>query len=255
MAIYDRPTKTLMKDFAAEKLSGDKVFSKRDAEAWFAQNYPQIKAVTVRMHVEGMSVNSRSRKHHPNIRPGTGYDLFLKLGLDQYRLWNPENDPQPIYRDQILAEEQGHSTDELVEEEQELDVSEIEAREFAYENDLKNFLVRNLALVERGMRLYEAEGLRGVEFPAGGRFIDILAVDANGDFVVIELKVSRGYDRAIGQLLRYMGWIEENLADGRKVRGVIVASEITDDLKLAASRVGDIKLVEYQISFSLKKIN
>jgi RecB family endonuclease NucS len=41
-----------------------------------------------------------------------------------------------------------------------------------------------------------------LEFPAGDRYIDILAVDAQGSFVVIELKVSRGYDRVIGQLLR-----------------------------------------------------
>jgi RecB family endonuclease NucS len=40
-----------------------------------------------------------------------------------------------------------------------------------------------------------------LEFSAGDRYIDILAVDAQGSFVVIELKVSRGYDRVIGQLL------------------------------------------------------
>jgi RecB family endonuclease NucS len=73
-----------------------------------------------------------------------------------------------------------------------------------------------------------------LEFPAGGRFIDILAVDNQGSCVVIELKLSRGYDRVIGQLLRYMAWVEQNMDSAKPVRGIIVAKEITDDLKLAA---------------------
>jgi len=72
--------------------------------------------------------------------------------------------------------------------------------------DLRNYLVRNLGLIEPGLRLYDEEGITGVEFPVGGRFIDILALDRHDRYVVIELKVSRGYDRVVGQLLRYMGW-------------------------------------------------
>lgn len=72
--------------------------------------------------------------------------------------------------------------------------------------------------------------------------------------MVIELKVSRGYDRVIGQLLRYVAWISNNLANGKRVRGVIVASEITDDLKLAASLVKDVKLWQYRISFQLDPV-
>ena len=49
-----------------------------------------------------------------------------------------------------------------------------------------------------------------------------------------------------------MGWIKENVANGMQVRGIIVASEISNDLKLAASFVENVKLVEYEISFSLK---
>jgi hypothetical protein len=104
------------------------------------------------------------------------------------------------------------------------------------------------------LSLYTEEGFTGVEFPVGGRFMDILAVDAQGRFVVIELKVSRGYDRVIGQLMRYMAWVQKNLADGATVRGIIVANEITDDLKLAASLLANVKLVEYEISFKLNHV-
>ena len=61
---------------------------------------------------------------------------------------------------------------------------------------------------------------------------------------MIELKVSRGYDRVIGQLLRYMAWVENNMQTAKPVRGIIVAKEITDDLKLAASRISGVKLIE-----------
>ncbi len=50
----------------------------------------------------------------------------------------------------------------------------------------------------------------------------------------------------------YMAWVKKNLADGKSVRGIILASEISDDLRLAASPMGDIRLVEYELSFRLK---
>jgi len=74
-----------------------------------------------------------------------------------------------------------------------------------------------------------------VEFEAGGKRIDILAVDKDNKFVIIELKVSRGYEKVIGQILRYRAWVRKNLAGEQGIRGVIIAKVITDDLKLAAS--------------------
>jgi hypothetical protein len=126
--------------------------------------------------------------------------------------------------------------------------------EFPYEEDLKNYLAKNLQVIERGLQVYEKNGITGIEYPVGGRFIDILAVDRDGGFVVVELKVSKGYEKTIGQLLRYMGWVQKNLAAGARVRGVIVANEINEDLKLAASLMPDVKLAEYEISFTLKPL-
>ena len=59
----------------------------------------------------------------------------------------------------------------------------------------------------------------------------------------------------MGQILRYMGWIKENLASEASVRGIIVVSEISEDLVLATSSVENIRLVEYEISFSLKSVS
>jgi RecB family endonuclease NucS len=128
--------------------------------------------------------------------------------------------------------------------------------QFAYETDLRNFLSKNLNLIESGLSLYNDEGINGIEFPACGRFIDLLAVSIENDLVVIELKVSRGYDRVVGQLLRYVGWIKENLAEGdQRVRGVIVARSISEDLQLACGGLPDISLFEYELSVQLSRVS
>ena len=209
------------------------------------------------MHVDGMSVNSSQRRHHPGIRPGAGFDLFFKLGPREFRLWDSDRDPAPLYKADLDAgvENGVADTDESADDLSEND--DVGSRKFAFERDLQNYLVQNLGLLEPGLKLYEDEdgAFNGVEFPAGQRYIDILAVGTDGAYVVIETKVSRAYDRVVGQVLRYMGWVKENLAGEASVRGVIVASEISKDLILATSSVGNIRLVEYEISFSLKSVS
>ena len=80
-------------------------------------------------------------------------------------------------------------------------------------------------------------------------------MDEDNDYVVIELKVSRGYDRVVGQLLRYMAWIKRNQADdGQNVRGIVVARQISEDLLLACSELDSVDLYEYQLSVSLQKV-
>lgn len=260
MAIYDKPTKTLMAEWAKNNLSKGQVFSKALPTAWFADHYPKIRPNTVGMHVEAMAINSPLRRHHPSVKPGSGHDLFFKVGSGQYRLWDKEQDGPPKYKEDF---ERGQADAPDVEEDDGEDEDAVTgaavepspgSSAFAFERDLKNYLVKNLATIEPGLKLYEEEGITGVEYPVGGRFIDILCTDKVGRLVVVELKVSRGYDRVVGQLLRYMAWIEKNLSDGQPVRGIIVASEITSDLKLATSKVQDVKLVEYEIEFRLKEV-
>lgn len=128
-----------------------------------------------------------------------------------------------------------------------------EARAFALETHLRDFLARNLQLIEEGLSLFRDEtGREGIEYPTDTGPIDLLAVNRNGDFVVFELKVSRGPDRALGQLMRYMGWVRKKLAGTKDVRGIIVAQRMDDGLKLAASENPRIRLLEYELSFKVR---
>jgi hypothetical protein len=252
MPIYDRPTKALMAEWAQQNVKIGEVFDKSTPVRWFGEHYPKIKTKTVEMHVEGMATNNPVRKHH-SIRAGAGFDVFFKVAPGKFRLYDPSRDPYPLYTADMKRSVVPVASTSL-DREEDAASEDAGATEFAFERDLRNYLVKNLALIEPGLRLYEEEGITGVEFPVGGRYIDILAVAQDDSFVVIELKVSRGYDRAIGQLLRYMGWVAKNMQTTKLVRGVIVANEITEDLKLASSRLTDIRLIEYEMSFKLRPV-
>lgn len=259
MTVYEKPVKVLMREWADTHLQKGQEFSKQNAVQWFAQNYPLVKPGTVTMHVEVMSINNGGiRQHHKSVYSGSNHDLFFKVGPNRFRLHDPQIDPAPVYETvEIisahalpLSEENGS---EIVEA---LDAETFRAAtEFAYERDLQNFLIKNLSRLEAGLQLYvDDEGLSGVEFDAGGRRIDILALDAQDRFVVIELKVSSAYDRVVGQIARYMAWVKANLETDKPVRGMIVAKVINEDLKLACSLLADVELIEYEMTFDVRRV-
>ena len=256
MPIYDKPTKVLMREWAEAALQPGQVFSKAEPVEWFAKNYPRIKRGTVEMHVEAMSTNNgRIRQHHASAREGSGHDLFFKISSGRFRLWDPSTDPAPVYEASDLNRAADDVDDDGEVEDALLGSRDPAAlREFAYEKDLQNFVARNLGALESGLHLYEDEGVAGVEFPAGGRYIDVLAKASDGQLVVIELKVSKGYDRVLGQIARYIAWVKSNLDSPAGVRGMIIANRISDDLRLAASEMKNIEFLEYDIEFSIRRI-
>ena len=93
----------------------------------------------------------------------------------------------------------------------------------------------------------------GIEYKAGTGRIDILAVeDGSGDFLVIELKKNQTSDSVAGQILRYVNWVKENLAGTKKVRGLVIAGDVDESLKLSLADRKDIKLMTYEIDFKLR---
>jgi len=247
MPIYDKPVRVLIRDMIADLApTAERPFSKEAAFQWFAQRYPKIKEGTIGQHLVRFSTNAPSRLHH-GVRPEE--DLLFQIDGSRFRLYQPSSDPAPIH-----AASDVETPTEFVDADAAIETKQ--PSEFAYESDLRDFLAKNLSIIEPGLKLYrDDEGLTGIEFPVGGRFIDILATDSDGNLVVIELKVSRGYDRVIGQILRYMAWIEKHHADTKQsVRGIIAAREISDDLILACSYLPNVALFEYQLSVSLTKI-
>lgn len=219
------------------------VFNRTQALAWFAERYPRVKEAAVGANLIMFSTNAPSRIHY---KPQPDEDILFQIDRSRFRLYDPATDPSPI---DVRSEPSASSIDDMDEE------FGPTPSEFAYESDLQSFLAKNLSTIEPGLTLFEGEGITGIEFPVGGRFIDILGIDSQGRLVVIELKVSRGYDRVVGQLLRHMAWIERHQAEpGQEVRGVIVAREISEDLKLACMNIPNVELFEYELSVDLHKV-
>lgn len=242
-SLNEKPVRLLMRDMAAALgLQPGQTFTREQAVQWFKEHYPNVKEGTVAAHLIRLSTNVRTRLQYSPRSDGSD-DAFFKIDSAHFRLYEPGRDPTPI--------------SELTPEQTEPEATEAEASssEFAYEHDLRDYLARNLHILEPSLRLYSDEGITGIEFPAGGRFIDILAVDKDGGYVVVELKVSRGYDRVVGQLLRYVNWIKRHHAEpGQNVRGIIVAKDIGEDLRLACAELPGVTLYEYTLSVSVQRV-
>lgn len=131
-----------------------------------------------------------------------------------------------------------------------------DAAAFALEKHLEDFLVQNWAQTDLGKDydIYSEDGEPvGQQYPTDTGPLDILAIKKDKtELLVVELKKGRASDVVVGQVLRYMGFVQEELAEtGQQVRGVIIALE--DDLRMrrALAVVPGVRFFRYQISFKL----
>lgn len=129
---------------------------------------------------------------------------------------------------------------------------------FAMEKHLEDFLVQNWAATELGKQydIYQEDGETvGQQYPSDTGPLDILAVSKDKKtLLVVELKKGRASDVVVGQTLRYMGYVQEELAESNQsVRGVIIALEDDQRLRRAIAMVPAIDFYRYQISFKLVK--
>jgi restriction system protein len=129
---------------------------------------------------------------------------------------------------------------------------------FAMEQHLEDFLVKNWAHTELGKEydIYEEDAERaGQQYPTDTGSIDILAVSKDKTkLLVVELKKGRASDAVVGQVLRYMGYAREELAEeGQSVKGVIIALEDDQRIRRALQAVADVEFYRYQVNFRLTK--
>lgn len=130
---------------------------------------------------------------------------------------------------------------------------------FALEEHLEEFLVKNWEQTELGKKydIYEEEGeIVGQQYPSDTGPIDILAISKNKkELLVVELKRGRASDVVVGQIQRYMGFVQEELAeDGQAVKGAIIALEDDLNVRRALQVTKNIEFFKYQISFKLSKM-
>jgi restriction system protein len=128
---------------------------------------------------------------------------------------------------------------------------------FYMEKYLAEFLTTNWSTLPLAKThdIYTDENTNGKEVIIEVGRIDILAISKDKkELLVIELKRGHSSDVVLGQILRYMGYLNEHWVDnGQTVRGVIVALEDDQKLRYALKIVPSVAFYRYQIAFSLVK--
>jgi len=102
---------------------------------------------------------------------------------------------------------------------------------------LEEALEKNPSALEYGLVLVK----NGRQFPTDVSNIDLLMQDMDNHYVVVELKKGKTEDNVVGQTLRYMGWIRQNLSKAKVVKGIIVIAkgEVTTKLEMAIKGLQD----------------
>jgi len=128
---------------------------------------------------------------------------------------------------------------------------------FYLEKYLEDFVVSNFQTIFKGeLKIYEDEDKNdGQQYMTDIGPIDILAFEPKSNsFVIIELKKGRPSDQVIGQILRYMGWVKQNLClGGQSVKGLIICRDPDPKLSYALEMTNHIDVRYYSVSFKLRE--
>ena len=127
---------------------------------------------------------------------------------------------------------------------------------FLLEKHLEDFLVHNWdrTPLSEDYQIYERDGIKlGRQFPTKIGPIDILSQKKDkSDFLVVELKRDRATDAVVGQTMRYMGWVKENLCGSNlDVRGCIISQSKDEKLEYALKATDKIDFMKFEVDFRL----
>ena len=185
-------------------------------------------------------------------------DYFRKLGISESArtisvfLYAPIF--KPLWRGEVVVATDDSAAEpesELLEE----DAAGSKAT-FYMEKELENFLIKNWEHTSLGKKLdlIDEDDKFSQQYPTDIGRIDILAIDKKTEqYVVIELKKDRTSDDVVGQIARYMGWVQKNKANGASVRGIIIANESDARLTYALTQIPNVELLLYKVDFTLSK--
>ena len=130
---------------------------------------------------------------------------------------------------------------------------------FYMESQLEDFLIENWEKTELGKKyelIEENNETVSQQYRTDIGIIDILAKEKEtGTYVVIELKKNQTSDDTVGQITRYMGWLEEHKTNGKPVKGIIIAAQYDKRLYYALKKMKDIEVYLYRVDFKLSEFN
>ncbi len=223
-----------------------KIARPRDIMDFIRKKYPEveIKKDSFRADIIGCSVNHTSSHHYM----GNPKFLFYKKEEGTYQLYDPEKHGKWVV-DEKGARLAGQDIYDDIEDERITDEAVI-----SLERDLEEYIVRNLDQIEKGLKLYSKEKVSGRQFNTNIGRIDVLLTDKDDNFIVLELKAGIANYYVIGQILGYIHEIRQNLANGKEVKGIIIADEFEKRLIAAVSEIPHVSLKKYRVNFAFDDV-
>lgn len=216
------------------------------------EHYEKQTKSNVARYVISMTVNAPSRINYGNRKPrliteASPRDFLFSVDSESVVKYDPHK--HGIWE----IRKSGKSGQVIVSKvETKIQKTENPSSAFALESHLRDYLAKNLGTLKIHDKKLE---LIRTEYSTGVGYVDILAKDDEDNFYIFELKCSKGTDKALGQILRYMGWFIAEEAKDRKVFGIIVAEKIDPKLKYATRASSNIDLFEYEVNFQLKPLD
>ena len=118
---------------------------------------------------------------------------------------------------------------------------------FMLESGIEEAVKANIS--QLGLTLAEDDIQQQCDLGIGVGRTDLICRDKDNNFVVVELKATQTSDYVVGQILRYMGYLQENWAEKEqvKVKGIIMTPTYDEHLRLAA-KAANIKVLRLRIT-------
>ena len=174
-------------------------------------------------------------RRHPSIKVGTMIGVY-KEDNNNY----------------IIKLEDNPNEEEILEEHFENEGYEEDFTSLSLEKDLENALVNNLTVLEDDLSLFKSQ--YPIDYEDGKGIIDILAKDKDGNFVVIELKAGIAKEKVCATILKYIALVKRNIPEAKEIKGIIIANEFDNGLKLSVSNLSNVFLKKYNINFTFEDI-
>jgi hypothetical protein len=169
------------------------------------------------------------------------HDTYAFQKIDGTRIQGPPRSYIRVIPPEGVLPGPKHTPQGVLSEKPDSVCSPMQRRPKLAEHNLEEFVVQQLEAIEPGLRLVK----RQLSTPAGR--LDLLCKDTAGNFVVVELKRDQGTDQAVGQILRYMGWVRTEYRTD-KVRGIIVVAKRGRALSFAMRAAPNVEVKEFRLS-------
>ncbi|MGE5417353.1 MAG: hypothetical protein ACM3UZ_11515 [Acidobacteriota bacterium] len=254
-----RPPVWMLVREAVESMDGEATY--QDIKEYIWRRHKDIKERTINCQIIICCVNQKSRVYYPpNRKPrecSQKYDFLYNLGNGKVAIYNPDKHG----RWSIIEEDSrlkvikndfqgvsGIGTNRIMEQEQTRAVSEVVPA-------LRDVVVTNLALLKQDLKLYQdVSGRMGIEYPTEAGIVDILAVDGQGHFTVVEI-ADPFTPEVLTRMLSCMGWVRKHLAFGQEVRGIVLTNQVDNNILLLATAIPQVEICQLQVSMVVNRLS